>query len=68
MLTITKYLLHKQLRNETPFLISKGVGLWQINGGITEQEMEKLYPINGTVMNRNNKHFYKGENCDKTKV
>jgi hypothetical protein len=68
MLTIAKYLQHKQIRNETAFLISKGVGLWQINGGITEQEMENLYPINGTVINRNNKHFYKGENPDKTKI
>jgi len=68
MLLIKDFIQHKQIRNKTPFLISKGVGLWQINGGITEQEMEKLYPINGTVITRQNKHFYKGENVDKTKV
>lgn len=68
MLTLTKFLHHKQIRTNTPFVISKGVGLWQINGGITEKEMEELYPINGTVINRQNKNFYKGENPDKTKV
>lgn len=68
MLTLTKYLQNKQIRNSTPFIISNGVGLWQINGGITEQEMERLYPITGTVINRQNNHFYKGENIDKTKI
>jgi len=68
MLTLTKFLHNKQVRNSTPFVIANGVGLWQIKGGITDQEMEVLYPINGTVINRQNKRMYKGENPDKTKI
>lgn len=68
MLLIKDFIKHKQIRQTTAFLFANGVGLWQIDGGINDAEMERKYPINGTVINRQNKNFYKGENPDKTKI
>jgi hypothetical protein len=68
MLSIKKFIENKNIRQKTVFTFSNGIGLWQIDGGLNDTEMETKYPIQGIVYNRQNKLFYKGENPDKTKI
>lgn len=63
---IFKYLENKAIRHSATYT----KGFYYINGEkLNQNQLNAKYPIEcRKVQNRQNTHFYKGENIDKTKI